>query len=293
MKAVDDFLSYLVADRGYSPQTITTYHDSLLSFEMFFKSLDSQLTWENMDTDIVRRWIALEMERGKNSRTVSKDLSALRSFYKYMLRMERIERDPVRLIKNPKIHTSLPTFLKQSEIDHLFDDIVYPDSYEGQRDRTILLTFYHTGVRVSELIGLDLNMVSLELNELKVTGKRNKQRIIPFGMELHKGLADYMQMREARYPGEGPLFYSLKGKRMTKPQILHIVKKYLSLVTTQKKKSPHVLRHTFATVMLNNGADLEAIKELLGHESISTTEVYTHTTFADLKKEYEHAHPRA
>lgn len=292
MQEIEDFLSYMVADRGASQRTVTTYRDSLTSMESFFTSLDSELTWTNLDADVFRQWIIQEMDRGQNPRTVKKDLSAARSLYKYLLRMERVKRDPLRLVKNPKIHLPLPTFLKQSEIDRLFDDVVFPETFDGLRDRTILLTFYHTGVRVSELVGLNLGDVQLEAGELKVTGKRNKQRIIPFGEELKLALKHYMEQRIAP-DDETALFVTNRSTRMTVAMVQVMVKKYLSLVTTQKKKSPHVLRHTFATAMLNNGADLEAIRELLGHESISTTEIYTHTTFADLKKEYERAHPRA
>ena len=237
--------------------------------------------------------MAEEMQNGSSARYVAKHLSALRSFYRYLLRMDRVRKDPVRLVKNPKIHTSLPTFLKQQEVDRLFDDVEFPDNFIGLRDRTILLTFYHTGLRLSELIGLDLSSVDLSARELKVTGKRNKQRIIPFGSELHQELLRYRRARLEQPTEDTALFIGPKGSRMTKAQVQTMVKHYLSFVTTQKKKSPHVLRHTFATAMLNNGAELEAIKELLGHASVFTTEVYTHTTFADLKKEYEHAHPRA
>lgn len=294
MQVINDFLRYLQADRGYSPRTVATYRESLTSFEIFFRSMDNQLSWESLDADVVRQWMATEMQRGKNARTVAKDLAAVRSLYKYLLKMQCVERDPVRLVKNPKVHMPLPTFLKQSEIDHLFDDITFPDDSKGLRDRAILLTFYHTGIRVSELTGLRIADVDLQQGELRVTGKRNKQRIVPFGRELADNLRKYLMQRSAEMAlPESPLFIGTHDKGITPQQVQTMVKQYLSLVTTQKKKSPHVLRHTFATVMLNNGADLEAIKELLGHQSITTTEVYTHTTFADLKKEYEHAHPRA
>lgn len=293
MHAVEDFLSYLLADRGYSQQTVSTYRESLTSFEIFFRSMDAQLTWENLDADVVKRWVVALMERGKEARTVNKGLSALRSFYKYLLRMERVDHDPTRLVKNPKQHVKLPVFLKQSEVDCLFDNVSFPSSYEGLRDRTVLLTFYHTGIRVSELVGLDRAAVHVGQGELKVTGKRNKQRIVPFGDELRKALESYLAVRNGCAGDDDALFLNRRKQRMTAQQVRAVVRKYLSLVTTQQKKSPHVLRHTFATAMLNNGADLEAIREILGHESICTTEVYTHTTFADLKKEYEHAHPRA
>ena len=294
MSAIEDFLNYLKADRGYSLQTVRSYSDSLLSFEIFFRSLDAQLTWERIDVDVIRRWMSVEAERGKTSRTICKELSALRSFYKYLLRTKRIEKNPMRLVSNPKMTVPLPTFLKQSEIDELFDQVIFPDTNEGLRDRTILLLFYHTGIRVSELVGLNRSAINLMQRELKVTGKRNKQRIVPFGEELENALNVYLLRRDEleAFDSEA-LFLNAKSKRISVAQVRRVVHQYLALVTTQKKKSPHVLRHTFATAMLNNGADLEAIREILGHESIDTTEVYTHTTFADLKKEYERAHPRA
>lgn len=294
MREIDDFLSYLAADRGYSPRTVATYKESLTSFAIFFQSIDDQLTWQTIDGDIIRRWMATRMQRGNNARTIAKDLAAVRSLYKYLLRMKRTTHDPARLVHNPKTHASLPTFLKQNEIDRLFDDVTFPDTPEGLRDRTILLVFYHTGIRVSELTGLNRGSIDLERKELKVMGKRNKQRIIPFGKELSESLQNFIGKKDADETiPDSPLFLGPHGKRITVERVQKIVKQYLSLVTTQKKKSPHVLRHTFATAMLNNGADLEAIKQLLGHQSITTTEVYTHTTFADLKKEYERAHPRA
>lgn len=294
MQDKEDFLSYLAADRGYSPRTLATYKESLTSFEIFFRSIDEQLTWQTIDSDIIRRWMATRMQRGSDARTVAKDLAAIRSLYKYLLRMQRTDHDPSRRVHNPKIHTPLPTFLKQSEIDRLFDEVTFPDTPEGLRDRTILLTFYHTGIRVSELTGLNIGSVDLQQGELSVIGKRNKQRIVPFGKELEESLRELIGQKQTNETGNtSPLFLGPRGKRITEEQARAVVRKYLSLVTTQKKKSPHVLRHTFATAMLNNGADLEAIKQLLGHQSITTTEVYTHTTFADLKKEYERAHPRA
>ncbi len=291
---VDDFLAYMAGDRGCSQGTLRTYRESLEKVAEYFASLDEGLDWKSVDADVIRRWMASEMRQGHTARTVGKDLSALRSFYKYLLRVGRVESDPVRTVRNPKAHAPLPVFLKASEMDRLFDDVEFPDGYEGTRDRAILLTFYTTGLRVSELAGLDIGRVDLHRGELKVTGKRNKQRIVPFGAELREELQKHLTLRLAQPTEErNALFTDKRGRRMTTAQIRTMVRAYLSLVTTQKKRSPHVLRHTFATAMLNNGADLEAIKELLGHESISTTEVYTHTTFAELKKEYQQAHPRA
>lgn len=289
----DDFLAYLKGDRGYSERTILTYRIVLRDFEGYFRSLDGNLSWMTVDADIIRGWLASEMHDGRTGRTMNKKLSAIRSLYRYMRRTGRIEKNPVAMVKSPKATKPLPTFLKEAEMDRLFDTVEFPDSYEGIRDRTILMVFYNTGIRVSELIGLDVCGIDLATHELKVTGKRNKQRIVPFGKELTEALRDYLRSRSQFGAETTALFFGTGTRRISYLQVRRIVRTYLSLVTTQKKRSPHVLRHTFATVMLNHGADLESIRELLGHESIGTTEVYTHTTFAELKKEYEHAHPRA
>lgn len=293
MQEIDSFLSYLIGDRGYSPQTIVTYQEPLKDFECFFLKLDTGLQWSTVDADIVRRWIALQMQSGCSGRTMAKKLSALRSMFRYLLRMGRIKDNPVSLVKNPKIVKKLPAFIKESEVNRLFDEVIFTDDFIGLRDRTILLTFCHTGIRVSELLGLNVEDVHLATRELKVIGKRSKQRIVPFGLELSEGIEAYLKMRATLHPSESALFLNGHAKRMSYEAVRKVVSSYLGLVTTQKKKSPHVLRHTFATLMLNHGADLEAIRELLGHESITTTEVYTHTTFAELKKEYQQAHPRA
>ncbi len=290
---IDDFLNYMAADKGCSPRTAETYERTLRSFAQWAKSVDDNMSWEAVDTDTVRNWMSLSMERGENPRTICRGLSALRSFYKYMLRTQRVSHDPVRLVRSPKTHAKLPTFLKKEEVDRLFDDVEFSNDFEGTKRRTILLTFYHTGMRVSELVGLNVQDVDLSRREVTVTGKGSKQRIIPFGEELAEALDNYLQQRTEHPHTGNALFTGNRGRRISVSYAYTVVHNYLTLVTTQKKKSPHVLRHTYATALLNNGADLETIKELLGHESIKTTEIYTHTTFEDLKNEYKLAHPRA
>ena len=291
---VRSFLDYLAADKGCPQTTVRTYRESLENLERYFRLLDDRLAWDNLDADVVRRWMAERMKSGRSPRTVKRDMSAVRSFYRYLLRMQLVEKDPTQSIGNPKAAKPLPTFLKEQEINRLFDEIIYPEGFEGLRDRTILLTFCHTGIRRAELLGLTPDKVHLATGELKVLGKRSKERIVPFGGELQQALAEYMAARRDIMGGDGgPLFVNENGRPVNEAKVAAIVRKYLSMVTIRKKKSPHVLRHTFATLMLNHGADLEAVKELLGHESLATTEIYTHTTFATLKKEYEHAHPRA
>lgn len=294
MPMKDLFLDYLKLERNYSPATVKHYRDDLKEFERFFQGLDQQLSWESVDSDIVRRWMEYMMDKGNAASSVNRRLSALRSFYRYALRRNLVVKDPVHGIQGPKRKRPLPQFLKESEMDQLLDERMWTDSYKDVLARTIIVTFYETGVRISELIGLNDKDVDYINCEIKVTGKRDKQRIIPFGDELFKTLTTYQQQRDVETESESVAFFRTeKGKRVTDEQVRQMVKINLSKVSTLKKRSPHVLRHTFATAMLNHDAGLESVKKLLGHESLSTTEIYTHTTFEQLKKVYNNAHPRA
>ena len=291
---VDLFLDYLKLERNYSPATVKHYRDDLKEFERFFQELELQLSWETIDSDIVRRWMEAMMDRGNVASSVNRRLSALRSFYRYALRRNLIEKDPVHGIQGPKRKRPLPQFLKEAEMDRLLDENMWTDCYKDVLARTIIVTFYETGIRISELIGLNDKDVDYINCEIKVTGKRDKQRIIPFGDELSETLISYQHRRNAEMKCESEAFFRTeKGERVTDAQVRQIVKTNLSKVSTLKKRSPHVLRHTFATAMLNHEAGLESVKKLLGHESLSTTEIYTHTTFEQLKKVYKNAHPRA
>ena len=294
MPMKDLFLDYLKLERNYSPATVKHYRDDLKEFERFFQGLDQQLSWESVDSDIVRRWMEYMMDKGNAASSVNRRLSALRSFYRYALRRNLVVKDPVHGIQGPKRKRPLPQFLKESEMDRLLDERMWTDSYKDVLARTIIVTFYETGVRISELIGLNDKDIDYINCEIKVTGKRDKQRIIPFGDELFKTLTAYQQQRDVETESESVAFFRTeKGKRVTDEQVRQMVKINLSKVSTLKKRSPHVLRHTFATAMLNHDAGLESVKKLLGHESLSTTEIYTHTTFEQLKKVYNNAHPRA
>jgi len=291
---VDLFLDYLKLERNYSPATVKHYRDDLKEFERFFQELDLQLSWETIDSDIVRRWMEAMMDRGNVASSVNRRLSALRSFYRYALRRNLVEKDPVHGIQGPKRKRPLPQFLKEAEMDRLLDENMWTDCYKDVLARTIIVTFYETGIRISELIGLNDKDVDYINCEIKVTGKRDKQRIIPFGDELSETLISYQHRRNAEMKCESEAFFRTeKGERVTDAQVRQIVKTNLSKVSTLKKRSPHVLRHTFATAMLNHEAGLESVKKLLGHESLYTTEIYTHTTFEQLKKVYKNAHPRA
>lgn len=294
MLGIEQFLKYLRLERNYSDQTIVSYREDLELFLLFFKKKDVQLSWETIDADVVRDWVEYMMDKGNSATSVNRRLSALRSFYRYALKRKLVERNPIYNVKGPKRQKTLPQFLKETEMDKLIDPDMWTDDYNNVLARTIIITFYSTGIRLSELVSLEDKDINAFTNELKVTGKRNKQRIIPFGTELAETLELYKQKRDEEVDRmEKGLFLNKKGKRVSNAYVRKLVKENLARVSTLKKKSPHVLRHTFATAMLNAEAGLGSVKELLGHESISTTEVYTHTTFEQLKKVYKDAHPRA
>ena len=291
---INQFLNYLRYERNASAQTVQTYEEALEEFESYLKLKEGGLSLATADTDLIRDWMESLMDKGNSASTINKNLSALRSFYRFALKRELVKKDPAHAVTGPKKSKPLPQFLREGEMDRLLDELEWDSSFNNVRARTILLLFYEAGLRRSELIGLDDKDIDFEAAQLKVTGKRNKQRIVPFGAELGETLKDYKAKRQEEF-GEtsGALFLSDKGERISGAQVYQIVRKYLSMVTSLKKRSPHVLRHTFATAMLNNGAGLETIKSLLGHESVSTTEIYTHTTFEQLKRIYKEAHPRA
>ena len=292
---IDQFLNYLRYERNASPLTVQTYEESLREFESYLSLRDNGLSLKAVDTDLIRDWMECLMDKGNTASTLNKKLSALRSFYRFSLKRRLVEKDPAHSITGPKKSKPLPQFLRESEMDRLLDGLEWDmDNYNDVRARTILLLFYEAGLRRSELTGLNDGDVDISACQLKVTGKRNKQRIVPFGKELGDALSAYRSFREEQgLKNSEAFFLNDKGDRMTAEQVYHLVHKYLSAVTSLKKRSPHVLRHTFATAMLNNGAGLESIKNLLGHESVSTTEIYAHTTFEQLKRVYKEAHPRA
>jgi integrase/recombinase XerC len=291
---VKEFLDFLRFERRRSEKTVISYSVSLKEFEEFFQHLDKELSWETVDEDVIRDWLMHLMDNGMKASSVGTRFAALRSLYRFALSRGLVTRDPTYRVEAPKKSKPLPHFLKESEMNRLLDDIEWGDGYVDVRDKTIIMTFYETGIRLSELTGLDDAAVDLSSCQLKVTGKGDKQRIIPFGNELKGALQRYMTIRDENVEKLcGAVFLTEKGKRMTSGLVRNLVEKHLALVSTQKKLSPHVLRHTFATAMLNNGASIESVRRLLGHASASTTEIYTHVTFEQLKRVYKDAHPRA
>ena len=274
--------------------TVMTYEQFLRDFESYFRGLDTTADWTTVDADIIRDWLEQMLDNGAKATTVNTALSAVRSFFRYALRRKLVEKDPAHLIEGPKKSKPLPQFVREKEMDELIDDKEWGDSFIDVRARAILILLYETGVRVSELTGLDDEDLDVTAGQLKMTGKRNKQRIVPFGQELATAIGQYVGRRDTEVERQTTaLFVTDKGERMTRQQVYAIVRRSLGEVTTLKKRSPHVLRHSFATAMLNNGAGLESVKKLLGHESLETTEIYTHTTFEQLKRVYKEAHPRA
>lgn len=290
---IDLFLKYLRYERNRSELTVQRYEMSLRDFEAYFQSLEAGLDWASVDADIIRGWMESLMERGNIASTVNTGLSALRSFYRFALARKLVDHDPAHSLTGPKKAKPLPQFVRESEMDKLLDEEQWDDDFNNVRARTIIILLYEAGLRRAELIGLNDGDVDFAAGQLKVTGKRNKQRIVPFGEELARQLQHYIEVRDSKVGStEGALFVEKNGKRITANRVYVTTRDSLAKVTTMKKRSPHVLRHSFATAMLNNGAGLESVRQLLGHESLETTEIYTHTTFEQLKRVYKDAHPR-
>lgn len=290
----ESFLEYLELEKNYSDKTVISYESDLCEFERYLKGVGEDLDLLAVDADLIRGWIVSLMGRGYASTSVNRKLSSLRSFYRYLLKRGHVTVDPVVKVQGPKNKKPLPVFVKEADMDRLLDRTDFGSGFEGVRDRLIIEMFYLTGMRRSELVNLKDVDVDFSACVIKVTGKRNKQRLIPFADQLKEDLLSYLSVRAEACAGVCEAFFVRKdGRRLTPAMVYLLVRRNLAKVVTLKKKSPHVLRHSFATSMLNHNAEIEAVKELLGHESLMATEIYTHTTFEELKKVYEQAHPRA
>ena len=291
---IDSFLDYLRYERNYSDYTIGAYSKDLRQFEEYVKlNKEGIFVPEDVDADLVRSWIVALMDEKLSPVSVNRKLSSLKSFFKFLMKQGRISVNPLRLITGPKTKKPLPYFIKDKEMELLLDGDGFGEDFEGVRDRLVIEMFYDTGIRRSELVGIKDSDVDLGGMQIKVTGKRNKQRLIPFAEGLKNLIEAYTEVRNREVGSESGWFFVRKnGEQLSTGIVYNIVKNKLSEIPTLAKRSPHVLRHSFATSMLNNGAELNAVKELLGHSSLASTSVYTHTTFEELKKVY-HAHPRA
>lgn len=291
---VQQFLDYLQLERRYSLHTVEAYQNDLLQFCDFLQMNPNEFNPEKVTTTDVREWIIQLMEEGKHPRTVKRKISSLMSFWKFLMRNGNVSVDIMRKIVAPKTNKPLPVFYKQQEVDAALA-MNDEDDYKQCLENTIIDFLYETGVRCFELIQLMDADVDLQEKTVKVLGKRNKHRIIPFGNSLAKTLEHYREMRERELPNAvTPNFFILpNGKQLYRGRVYNIVHARMKEVSTLHQQSPHVLRHTFATAMLNNGADINAVKAVLGHASLAATQVYTHTTFNEIHTIYKQAHPRA
>jgi len=293
MTRIDDFLRYLQAEKRYAVHTIKAYKNDLNQFHAFCQESDS----ESMDLHFrtIRSWVVSLMDSGYSSRTVHRKLTSLSTYCNYLIKEGQLESNPVERVLKPRLSKRVPAFVEEGQLDLLLEEYDFGEGFTGFRNRLVLDLLYQTGMRRSELIGLTIGSINREGKSVKVLGKRGKERIIPVGDELLTAIDKYIVLRAevvADKTGDH-LIITEKGRVVYDKLIYRIVNSYLAMVTTLDKKSPHVLRHTFATHMLNRGADLNAIKELLGHANLSATQVYTHNTYKKLKSIYNQAHPRA
>jgi integrase/recombinase XerC len=294
MKYIETFLNYLKFEKRYSDFTHRSYKTDLEQFAKFCEAHKMpplhQLTYKH-----VRSWVVMLMEAGHSARTVNRKISTLKSFYRYLIREGVIGKSPMDRVVAPRTKKALPGFVGEESMDVLLDEFDFGEDYEGWRNRLIIEMLYTTGMRRAELIRLKPADVRTDDLLIKVMGKRQKERLIPISQTFAKTIGHYTRIREAEFPdAESSEFFLTSRGRPVYPELVYrVVKKYLRLVTTIENKGPHTLRHTFATHMLNKGADINAIKELLGHANLSATQVYTHNTFEKLKKIYKQAHPRA
>ena len=292
MQLIDRYIDYLSFQKRYSVHTIRSYRLDLEQFIDFIEFRKNSMKWTEVEDTHIRNWMVSLMEKGMSARTVNRKLSSVKSFFRYLQR-ENVAANVAGMVKGPKTGKSLPVFIREKEINLLLDNYDFGDDFKGLRNKMIIEVLYETGMRRAELAGLKDSDVRLEEHVVRVTGKRNKQRQIPLTGELEKDLQLYMEEKQRTFPGVEYLFLTVNGQPVYPKMIYRVVHKYLGLITTLSRKSPHVLRHTFATHLLNRGADMNAIKEILGHANLSATQIYTHSTFEKLKKVYKQAHPRA
>jgi integrase/recombinase XerC len=296
MLLINTFLSYLQFEKRASKHTIVSYRNDLEQFLNYVQKAFPELEWKEIDAGIVRTWIITLMEDKIAPRSINRKMSALKSFYKYHIKMGVFETNPMLLVHSPKVRQRLPQFMEEKDMERLFSEDLFDNNFEGLRDQTIIELFYATGMRLSELRMLTFSDVDLYNNQVKVLGKRNKERIIPFGRTFQNIFNKYVDFYNENFgtPSQNNfVFVNVRGKQLAPKNIYSIVRKYLDMITTIEKRSPHIIRHTFATHLLNRGADLNTIKELLGHSSLAATQVYTHNSIEKLKSIYQQAHPRA
>lgn len=291
----ESFIKYIQFEKRYSPHTVIAYKNDLEQFYLFISKTYEVSEITEVNHIIIRSWIVSLMEEKITPRSINRKITTLKTYYKFLIREGVVEQNPMLKILSPKTSKRLPVFVDKGAMDHLLDQVEFADDYLGLRDKFILELFYATGIRLAELVSLKVTSIDLFNNNLKVLGKRNKERIIPFSNPMKGIITRYLEVKKGDdlLKNSEYLFLNKTGKQISREQVQVLVKKYLTMVTTIEKKSPHVLRHTFATNMLNNGAEINSVKELLGHSSLAATQVYTHNTIEKLKNIHKQAHPKA
>lgn len=289
------FFKYLEYEKRYSPHTLTSYHTDLGQFAQYLQDTYQITDPAEADHSIIRSWILTLVHKNLEARSVNRKIACLRSYYKFLLGQQRISANPMLRIKAPKVSKKLPAFVPEEPFNHFLDSFTFEDSFEGQRDRLILEFLYGTGIRLAELIGITHEDVDLHAGTVRVLGKGNKVRIIPLNDTLVATIKHYLSFKKSLFGNNNSekLLVTNKERPLYPKFVYRVAKKYISLVTTSEHNSPHVLRHSFATHLLNKGADLNAIKDLLGHASLAATQVYTHNSIEKLKSIFEKAHPKA
>ena len=291
--AITSFLTYLELEKNYAAHTLTAYRNDLENFQAFCLEVFQEDDLGSVSYSLIRSWIVQLLEQGNSTKTINRKISSLRSFYKYLMRSEQIEKSPLDEHRPLKVQKNVQVPFSQKEMHQVLDPNLYPDSPLGTLQRVLITTLYYTGMRRTELIHLLDRDVSLDNRTIKVVGKRNKERLIPVLQSLQKHLLDYRITRADAVDTHGRYFFrSIAGKKLSEHFVYETVNTYLNKVSSKAKKSPHMLRHSFATHLLDNGADLNAVKELLGHDSIAATQHYTHSSMREIKAVYQKAHPR-
>jgi integrase/recombinase XerC len=292
---MDLFFKYLQYEKRYSPHTLTSYHTDLGQFSDYLQNTYEITDAAEAGHTIIRSWILSLVQNNIQPRSINRKIACLRSYYKFLMAQQRIQVNPMLRIKAPKASKKLPGFVSEESFNNLLDSFNFEDNFEGQRDKLILEFLYGTGIRLAELIGIKDSDLDMRAKTLRVLGKGNKERIVPINDSLVLSIESYLKVKKTQFENNNSekLLVTNKERPLYPKFVYRVVKKYISLITTSEHNSPHVLRHSFATHLLNKGADLNAIKDLLGHASLAATQVYTHNSIEKLKSIFEKAHPKA